>query len=96
MFFFIEDRRISLVVEMYDLFEEVVDFLAEDFLIIVEGDIEFIFLGEIINVLKLNMYDDDDSKKLKVDEEDIVVDVLVFYKRLDFDLKFFLRIIYKG
>lgn len=96
MFFFIEDRCISLVVEMYDLFEEVVDFLVEDFLIIVEGDIEFIFLGEIINVLKLNMYDDDDSKKLKVDEEDIVVDVLVFYKRLDFDLKFFLRIIYKG
>lgn len=38
------------------------------------------------------MHYDDDSEKLKVDEEDIVADALAFYKRSDFDPKFPLRI----
>ena len=91
-----EDRRISLAVEMYDSLEEAADFLAEDPPVTAEGDTEFTSLGEIINALKLNMHDDDDSKKLKVDEEDIVADALAFYKRSDFDPKFPLRVIYKG
>ena len=71
------DSRIDLAVNMSDSIDEAADILAEAPF----PSTDFTSLNEILYSLKQNMHYDDDSKKLKVDEDDIVAAALAYYKK---------------
>ena len=85
----IEEVELLNALDSSDSIEEAVDFLTD-------AMSPEVSLKSLLEKLKRKMHGEDEERKLRVDEDDIVNDAMAYYKRGDFDPRTPLRIIYNG